>query len=73
MMETKHFGRIMREKRERKAMTLRVLGDMVNMSENALHDIEFGNSDPKLSNVLKIAGALDIDMGALNSCVPLFI
>ena len=43
------------------------------MSENALHGIEYGDSDPKLSTVLKIAGALEIDMGALNSCVPVFI
>ena len=73
MVETKHFGRIMREKRERSGITLRILADKVDMSENALHGIEYGDSDPKLSTVLKIAGALEIDMGALNSCVPIFI
>lgn len=73
MTETRHFGRIMREKRERRGMTLKTLADTVDMSENALHGIEFGDSDPKLSTVLKIAGALEIDMGALNCCVPVFI
>ena len=73
MVETKHFGRIMREKRERSGITLKILADKVDMSENALHGIEYGDSDPKLSTVLKIAGALGIDMGALNSCVPIFI
>ena len=40
---------------------------------NALRNIELGDSDPKLSNVLKIAGALQIDMGMLNSCIPILI
>ena len=43
------------------------------MSEHALRNIELGDSDPKLSNVLKIAGALQIDMGILNSCIPVLI
>ena len=73
MMNTKHFGRIMRERRENSFISLRALSDVVDMSEHALRSIELGDSDPKLSNVLKIAGALQIDMGMLNSCIPVLI
>ena len=73
MMNTKHFGRIMRERRENSFISLRALSDVVDMSEHALRSIELGDSDPKLSNVLKIAGALQIDMGMLNSCIPILI
>ncbi len=73
MMNTAHFGRIMRERRENSFISLRALSDVVDMSEHALRNIELGDSDPKLSNVLKIAGALQIDMGMLNSCIPIFI
>ena len=73
MMNTKHFGRIMRERRENSFISLRALSDVVDMSEHALRNIELGDSDPKLSNVLKIAGAQQIDMGMLNSCIPVLI
>lgn len=73
MMNTAHFGRIMRERRENSYISLRALSDVVDMSEHALRNIELGDSDPKLSNVLKIAGALQIDMGMLNSCIPILI
>ena len=73
MMNTKHFGRIMRERRENSFISLRALSDVVDMSEHALRNIELGDSDPKLSTVLKIAGALQIDMGMLNSCIPVLI
>lgn len=73
MMNTAHFGRIMRERRENSFISLRALSDLVDMSEHALRNIELGDSDPKLSNVLKIAGALQIDMGMLNSCIPVLI
>ena len=72
-MNTRHFGRIMRERRENSYISLRALSDLVDISEHALRSIELGDSDPKLSSVLKIAGALQIDMGMLNSCVPLLI
>ena len=73
MMNTAHYGRIMRERRENSFISLRALSDVVDMSEHALRNIELGDSDPKLSNVLKIAGALQIDMGMLNSCIPILI
>lgn len=73
MTETKHFGRKMRERRESLNISLRELGDMINMSETALRSIEFGDSDPKLTTVLKIGNALKMDMGMLNSCIPVLI
>ena len=73
MMNTAHFGRIMRERRENSFISLRALSAVVDMSKHALRNIELGDSDPKLSNVLKIAGALQIDMGMLNSCIPILI
>lgn len=73
MMNTAHFGRIMRERRENSFISLCALSDVVDMSEHTLRSIELGDSDPKLSNVLKIAGALQIDMGMLNSCIPVLI
>ena len=72
-MNTKHFGRIMRERRENSYISLRALSDLVDISEHALRSIELGDSDPKLSSVLKIAGALQIDMGMLNSCIPVLV
>ena len=73
MMNTAHFGRIMRERRENSFISLRALSDVVDMSEHALRNIELGDSDPKLSTVFKIAGALQIDMGMLNSCIPVLV
>ena len=73
MMNTAHFGRIMRERRENCYISPQALSDVVDMSEHALRNIELGDSDPKLSNVLNIAGALQIDMGMINSCIPILI
>lgn len=47
MMNTAHFGRIMRERRENCYISLRALSDVVDMSEHALRNIELGDSDPK--------------------------
>ena len=72
-MNTAHFGRIVRERRERFNLSLRSLSDLVNLTTQAIEAIELGDSDPRLSSVLKIAGALQIDMGMLNSCIPTLI
>ena len=72
-MDTVHFGRIMRERREKFKISLRALSDFTDLSEQALRAIELGDSDPKLSNVCKIAGILKIDIGMLNSCIPVII
>ncbi len=46
MMNTAHFGRIMRERRENSFISLRALSDLVDMSEHALRSIEPGPPIP---------------------------
>ena len=69
-METQHLGRIIRDKRERKRLTVVQAAELAGVSEMCLEFIELGDSNPKFSSVVKIAAALDIDLGDLNSCKP---
>lgn len=69
MSKTQHFGRIIRDRRENKRLTIREVAEMCDMSDRGLENIELGDSNPKLSNVLAIADALGLDLGDLNSCV----
>lgn len=59
----------MRERREKKKLSLKKVSELCGMSERGLEQIELGDTNPKLSNVLNIAAVLDIDMGELNSCI----
>jgi len=68
MFVSKHFGQIVRTKRENKRMTLQALAEECDMSIKGIEHIELGDSDPKLTNVLKIAKILEIDLGELNHC-----
>ncbi len=65
-----NFGRIVRDKRERKGWTIRRAAEEAGLSDRGLEMIELGDSDPKLSNVLNIAHALEIDLGEINICKP---
>ena len=67
MSNTQHFGRIVRERREKKKLSLKKVSELCGMGERGLEQIE--DTNPKLSNVLNIAAVLDIDMGELNSCI----
>lgn len=69
-MHTQHFGRIVRDKRERKRYTVAYAAELAGLSSNGLTLIEFGDSDPKLSSVINLATALNIDLGELNACKP---
>ena len=69
MSNTQHFGRIVRERREKKKLSLKKVSELCGMGERGLEQIELGDTNPKLSNVLNIAAVLDIDMGELNSCI----
>lgn len=69
-MATQHFGKIVRERRERLGLSLSEAAELCEMSIRGLELIELGDSDPKLSSVLNIARALDIDLGEMNSCIP---
>ena len=68
MTSTQHFGRIVREKRERLGLTIKEAAERCALSDRGLELIELGDSNPKLSSVLNIAHALDIDLGEINTC-----
>lgn len=69
-MYTQHFGRIVRDKRERKRLTIARAAELAGLSGPGLTMIEFGDSDPKLSSIVKLAAVLEIDLGDLNDCKP---
>lgn len=69
-MFTRHFGKIVRDKRERKRLTIAKAAELAGLSGPGLTMIEFGDSDPKLSSILNLAAVLDIDLGELNACKP---
>jgi transcriptional regulator with XRE-family HTH domain len=70
-MPTQNFGRLVREKRERLGLTIREAAELCGLSERGLELIELGDSDPKLSSVLRIASVLQIDLGEISSSLPL--
>jgi len=65
-----NFGKLVRDKRERKGWTIRRAAEEIGLSDRGLEMIELGDSDPKLSNVLNIAQALEINLGEMNVCKP---
>lgn len=69
-MSTSHFGRLVRDKREEKGYTVREGAEMCGLSTQSLTGIEYGDTNPRLSNVLNIGVAFDIDLGDLNACKP---
>lgn len=69
MVTTHNFGRIVRDHRENKRITLEKAAEECGMSVKGYELIELGDSDPKLSNVLNIAATFDMDLGELNVCV----
>ena len=72
-MATQHFGKIVRGRRERLGLSLSEAAERCGLSIRGLELIELGDSDPKLSNVLRIAAALNIDLGDIESCVPVLL
>lgn len=69
MVFERNFGKIVRDKRERKGLTIKQVAEISGLSDRGLEMIELGDSDPKLSSVLNIAYALDIDLGEVNICI----
>lgn len=70
MQHTYNYGRIVRDHRERKNLTIERAAELCEMSYRGYEEIELGGSNPKLSTVLKIAEALDMDVGILRACIP---
>jgi len=68
MYINQNFGRIVRERREHKGLTLETASELCGISDKTLENIELGDSNPKLSTVMKIAAVLDIDIGILKHC-----
>ncbi len=56
------FGRFVRKHRIQKHLTMEQMAELCDLSVRGYSDIEFGQSNPKLSSVVKIAIALDLDM-----------
>ncbi len=71
MYNTGHLGRIIRLQRLNKKLTLEKAAEMCHLSVKGLQKIELGDSDPKWSNVVKIARNLGIDLGDLSVCVSI--
>ena len=69
MENKKSFGRIVRNLREKKGMTIDEASKLCALSFKGYEEVELGNSDPKLSTVLKIASVYEIDLGELKICV----
>ena len=65
-MTTQHFGKIVRDKRERLGLSLSEAAELCEMSIRGLELIELGDSDPKLSSVLRISAALNINLGEID-------
>ena len=69
MIFVHNFGKVVRDKRERQNLTIREAAEMCGLSDRGLEMIELGDSDPKLSSILSIAQALNIDLGEINVCI----
>ena len=71
MVNTKHLGRILRERRESLGLTLEQTAELCDMSYKGYEEIELGDSNPKFSTLCKIAAALKLDIGELNTCIAM--
>lgn len=69
MYLSRNFGQIVRDCRERKKWTLEYAAELCGMSVKGLEKIELGDSNPKLSTIIKLANVLDMDIGILKKCV----
>lgn len=59
------IGNRIREARENKKLTQEKLAEMVNMSQNAISNIESGRACPSLKSIVAITSALDISIDNL--------
>ena len=54
------FGQLVKQARKEKNMTLKELADLVGMSANEISSIEKGKRVPRVTNISRIAKALEI-------------
>lgn len=64
-MNTILIGNRIREARENKGLTQEKLAEIVNMSQNAISNIEIGRACPNLNTIVAITSALDISIDNL--------
>ena len=69
MYDSVHYGRLIRDLREKAKMTIEEAAEKYELSITGLVKIEFGDSDPKLSTIIRIAKVLKMDLGDLNCCI----
>lgn len=69
-MSTQHFGRMVREKRERCGLTIAEAAELCGISGRGLSQIELGDAIPKLSTFIRIAAVLKINLGDIECCKP---
>lgn len=69
MYKSQNFGQIVRLHREFKRLTLEKAAELCGISDKTLENIELGDSDPKLSTVIKIANTLEIHIGSIQNCI----
>lgn len=69
MYDSVHYGRLIRDLREKAKMTIEEAAEKYDLSMTGLVKIEFGDSDPKLSTIIRIAKVLKMDLGDLNCCI----
>jgi predicted transcriptional regulator len=55
------FGRHLRDARERCGMTQEELGDRAGISASQVYRLEVGDREPRLSTVVRLAQALEMD------------
>ncbi len=58
----KAFGKFVRAKRLEAKLTMEQVAELCDMSVRGYADVEVGESDPKLSTVVKIALSLHLDL-----------
>ena len=63
------YGDMIHEKRISKNLTEEYLAEVCDISDRSIRYIEAGHVVPKLDTALKIAGALDMDVGELNNLI----
>ena len=61
----KAFGENLQRIREAKKISLRELAHRVDMSHQAIHNIEKGLADPQMTTIVKLSKALEVDPGDL--------
>lgn len=63
------YGDIIRDRRISKKFTEEYLAEVCDISDRSLRYIEAGHVVPNLDTALKIASALDMDVGELNGLI----